>query len=71
MSRLPSLRRDDLDEPGRAVWDLLVAGRGSQLVTDEGTLAGPFNAWVHAPEAGSRLAELGDTSDFTPRWNGG
>ena len=41
------------------MWDLLVAGRGSQLVTDEGTLAGPFNAWVHAPEAGSRLAELG------------
>lgn len=59
MSRLPSLRRNDLGESGQAVWDQIVAGRGGQLVNDEGGLAGPFNAWVHAPEAGSRLAELG------------
>ncbi len=45
--------------PAGTVWDQIVAGRGSQLVNDEGSLAGPFNAWVHAPEAGSRLAELG------------
>jgi 4-carboxymuconolactone decarboxylase len=59
MSRLPSLRRDDLDPSGQALWDRLIAGRGGQLVNDQGSLAGPFNSWVHAPEAGSRLAELG------------
>lgn len=59
MTRLPSLRRDDLGEAGQTVWDRLIAGRGRDLITDEGTLAGPFNAWVLAPEAGSRLAELG------------
>ncbi|MGH9058870.1 MAG: carboxymuconolactone decarboxylase family protein [Acidimicrobiales bacterium] len=59
MSRLPYLRRDDLDEQGRAVWDGLTASRGSSLVNEEGGLAGPFNAWVTAPEAGGRLADLG------------
>lgn len=59
MSRLPSLLRDNLGESGQTVWDQIVAGRGSQLINEEGGLVGPFNAWVHAPEAGSRLAELG------------
>lgn len=59
MSRLPYLRRDDLDEQGRAVWDGVTASRGSTLVNDEGGLVGPFNPWVHAPGAGQRLADLG------------
>jgi 4-carboxymuconolactone decarboxylase len=59
MSRLRSLRRHDLDPSGQAVWDQIVAGRGSQMVADDGGLSGPFNAWVHAPEVGSRLADLG------------
>jgi 4-carboxymuconolactone decarboxylase len=59
MSRLPYLRRDDLDDAARAVWDAVVGTRGQQVVNDHGGLVGPFNALVHAPGVGSRLSELG------------
>jgi 4-carboxymuconolactone decarboxylase len=61
MTRLPEPRRDDLDADGRAVWDALVASRGAQAVTAQGSLHGPFNAYVQAPAAGRALAELGAT----------
>src|SRR5262245_46853456 len=64
MSRLPYLRRDDLDDAGRAVWDGLESSRGSSLVNDEGGLVGPFNAWLHAPVVGRRLSSLGATLRF-------
>jgi 4-carboxymuconolactone decarboxylase len=59
MSRLPYLQKDDLDELGVQVWDALAATRGLGAVTPEGGLAGPFNAFVHAPEIGSRMSSLG------------
>ncbi|HXW87835.1 MAG TPA: carboxymuconolactone decarboxylase family protein [Streptosporangiaceae bacterium] len=64
MSRLPDLRRDDLTAAGQAVWDLIVRTRGSHVVTDAGTLSGPFNAFVHAPDAGGPLASLGAALRF-------
>ncbi|TMC09062.1 MAG: carboxymuconolactone decarboxylase family protein [Chloroflexi bacterium] len=64
MSRLPYLRRDDLDDAGRAVWDGLESSRGTSLVNEEGGLIGPFNAWVHAPGVGRRLSGLGATLRF-------
>jgi 4-carboxymuconolactone decarboxylase len=65
MSRLPYLRREDLDEPGCAVWDSIASTRGgSSLVNDEGGLVGPFNAWVHAPGVGARLSDLGAVLRF-------
>jgi len=64
MSRLPDLRRDDLSAAGQAVWDLIVRTRGSHVVTDAGTLSGPFNAFVHAPDAGGPLASLGAALRF-------
>jgi len=63
MSRLPFPTRDALDDHGREVWDSITATRGS-IVTDEGTLMGPFNAWVTAPGIGGRLAELGAALRF-------
>ena len=63
MSRLPLQTRDDLGDDGREVWDSITATRGS-IVTDEGTLMGPFNAWVAAPGIGGRLAELGAALRF-------
>ena len=63
MSRLPFPTRDDLDDDGRVVWDSITATRGS-IVTTEGTLMGPFNAWVNAPGIGGRLAELGAALRF-------
>jgi 4-carboxymuconolactone decarboxylase len=58
MTRLPSPTRADLDERAGAVWDSITATRPS-IVTADGTLMGPFNPWVIAPNFGERLAELG------------
>ena len=63
MSRLPLRTREALDADGREVWDSITATRGP-IVTDDGTLMGPFNAWVTAPAIGGRLAELGAALRF-------
>ena len=64
MTRLSYLRRDELDPAGQDVWDKVVGTRGSQLVSDDGALVGPFNAFVHAPDVGRRLASLGAVVRF-------
>lgn len=64
MSRLPDLPKDALDEQGRTLWDSLAATRGAAVVSAEGGLIGPFNAWVTAPEVGTRLADLGGVLRF-------
>ena len=63
-SRLPYLRYDDLDPAQRSVWDAIVGSRGADLVNSEGGLIGPFNAFVHAPGVGRRLASLGHVVRF-------
>jgi 4-carboxymuconolactone decarboxylase len=63
MSRLPPRPRDALDDDGRVVWDSITATRAS-VIADDGTLMGPFNAWVTAPGIGGRLAELGAALRF-------
>lgn len=64
MTRLPYLRYDDLGPDGRRVWDAVVGSRAEELVTPEGGLAGPFNAFVHAPGTGRRLSALGQVLRF-------
>ncbi|MGE5132310.1 MAG: carboxymuconolactone decarboxylase family protein [Gemmatimonadota bacterium] len=64
MSRLPSLRRDELEPDGQEVWDSVVGTRGDQLENAEGGLVGPFNAFVHAPGVGRHLSALGATVRF-------
>jgi 4-carboxymuconolactone decarboxylase len=64
VSRLPELRRDDLDPAGQDVWDRIVGTRGHELVTETGGLSGPFNAFLHAPDIGRRLASLGAALRF-------
>jgi 4-carboxymuconolactone decarboxylase len=64
MSKLPPLRRDELSPDGQELWDSIVEGRGKQLVTADGGLAGPFNAFVHAPEVGWRMSSLGHQLRF-------
>lgn len=60
MTRLRRLTRTDLSEPQTALWDSITDSRGAgvQLVED-GSLLGPFNAFVHVPEIGRRLSSLG------------
>jgi 4-carboxymuconolactone decarboxylase len=64
VSRLRDLRRDELDPAGQEVWDKVVGTRGGQVVTETGGLAGPFNAFVHAPDVGRRLTSLGAAVRF-------
>ena len=64
MRRLPYLRRADLDADGQAVWDGVVGSRAGRLVNADGGLIGPFNAFVHAPEVGRNLSELGRVIRF-------
>jgi len=64
MSRLPGIRQTDLDDTGRALWDRLTSTRGASVVGPDGSLIGPFNAFVTAPEVGARLAELGGLLRF-------
>jgi 4-carboxymuconolactone decarboxylase len=66
MSRLPHLRRDQLTPEGQVLWDAIagvqIAGIDrSRLVQEDGSLTGPFNAWVHAPDTGKALLALGGT----------
>jgi 4-carboxymuconolactone decarboxylase len=64
MTRLPYAQRSSLGAEGQQLWDSIVDGRGDLLVTAEGGLAGPFNAFVTAPGAGRRLSSLGVTLRF-------
>jgi 4-carboxymuconolactone decarboxylase len=64
MTRIPYVRREELGPEGQQLWDSIVDGRGDLVVTADGGLAGPFNAFVTAPGAGRRLASLGATLRF-------
>jgi 4-carboxymuconolactone decarboxylase len=64
MSRLPEMHRDQLTPAGKAVWDSIVATRGDHVVSADGALIGPFNAMVHAPDAGGPLGSLGAALRF-------
>ena len=64
MSRLPYVRRDDLDPDRQEVWDSVVGSRGDQLINEQGGLAGPFNAFVQAPDVGRHLTALGRVLRF-------
>src|ERR1700757_4848989 len=59
MTRIPYVRREELGPEGQQLWDSIVDGRGDLVVTPDGGLAGPFNAFVTAPGAGRRLSSLG------------
>lgn len=66
MSRLTPLTRPDLDDEQIEVWDSLVESRGGglELQGPDGSLIGPFNAFVHAPKIGKRLSSLGGLLRF-------
>ncbi|MGO8961770.1 MAG: carboxymuconolactone decarboxylase family protein [Streptosporangiaceae bacterium] len=64
MSRLTELRRDELDPTAQELWDKIVGTRGHELVTETGGLAGPFNAFLRAPDIGRRLSSLGAALRF-------
>ena len=52
MSRIPELRRDELDASAQQTYDEIFAARGS--------MAGPFGVWMHSPEFTRRATKLGE-----------
>src|SRR4051812_27031687 len=59
MSRLPSLHKDELNDDAIGIWQQVARMQSLEVFTEDGGLAGPFNAFLYAPEIGSRLADLG------------
>ncbi|NKB67151.1 MAG: carboxymuconolactone decarboxylase family protein [Candidatus Latescibacteria bacterium] len=51
MSRIPQLEREALAQRQRAVYDAVLASRGS--------IEGPFRVWLHSPELADRAQHLG------------
>lgn len=43
MTRIPDVRREELEPEGQPLRDSIVNGRGDLVVTSDGGLAGPFN----------------------------
>jgi 4-carboxymuconolactone decarboxylase len=64
MTRIPYVRREELGPEGQQLWDGIVSGQGDRLLTADGALAGPFNAFVTVPGAGRRMVSLGGTLRF-------
>jgi 4-carboxymuconolactone decarboxylase len=52
MSRIPELSREQLDASAQALYDEVLAARGS--------LAGPFRIWLYSPEFTRRATQLGE-----------
>ena len=46
------------------MWDSIVGSRGAALISEQGSLVGPFNAFVHAPDVGRHLSSLGRVLRF-------
>jgi nitroreductase/alkylhydroperoxidase family enzyme len=63
--RLPVLRPGELDAPQRRLYDAVVSsprGQGGArrlLVRDDGSLTGPFDAWLRTPVVGAHLERTG------------
>ena len=68
MDRLPAHAPATLDADQRRVYDAIAGGprstSSSGLVNPDGSLAGPFNAWVHAPWIGERIQAVGEVMRF-------
>lgn len=66
MGRLKALRPSDLDPAQRALLEAITTGKRSKgrslddFFLQDGSLRGPFNAWLHAPEVGQSAQRLGE-----------
>ena len=64
--RLVPLTPQNLDEEQRELYDSIVGSRRSKspmfrkfAIREDGSLAGPFDAWLHTPALGSLLERVG------------
>ena len=65
IERLAPITPDRLDDAARALYDAVLAsprGQGAArkiILRDDGTLTGPFDAWLRTPELGIHLERVG------------
>ncbi len=70
MSRLPVLTPDSLSPEQKRVYDRIAGDnrrrqtRRFRMANDDGTLTGPFNALLYAPEVGDAVQQLGGALRF-------
>jgi len=68
MARLPAHAPGALTEAQQRVYDAIAGGPRATstngLIKADGSLAGPFNAWVHAPHIGERIQAVGEAMRF-------
>jgi hypothetical protein len=57
MPRVPAVRREDLDEPARAIYDAIAASRGPEFIKQ-----GPFGVLFTAPNSPAVPPTWGATS---------
>lgn len=69
--RLAPLTPDQLDEGQRALYEAISSGRRAAqpgrpvgLVAEDGSLVGPFDAYLRQPLLGQRLSDLGEALRF-------
>ena len=77
MPRLKSLPQSNLDAEQRALFEAITQGERSRgrplgdFLLEDGSLRGPFNAWLHAPRIGQPAQLLGESiryrSQLPPR----
>jgi 4-carboxymuconolactone decarboxylase len=65
MVDFPKLRRGDLNEEQRALWDDIVQGpRKATMGQPTAELGGPFNAWLQIPSFGRIGSRMGERLRF-------
>lgn len=73
MGRLKALAPSDLDAEQRALFDAITTGKRSKgrpiedFLLDDGSLRGPFNAWLQAPKIGQPAQRLGEAIRYQTR----
>jgi 4-carboxymuconolactone decarboxylase len=65
MSRLAPLPKGSLSEEQRDTFEAMTNGpRGSAIVREDGSLTGPYNAWLYSPATGNAVQQLGAALRF-------
>lgn len=66
MTRLQPFTHDQTSPDQRVLWDALVESRGDalDLIDADGSLRGPFHAFVLRPEIGTPLSQVGSAIRF-------
>ena len=54
LARLPLVKREEMDELGKKMYDRLVSGQARSLVG----LQGPYGIWLHSPQLAERVEPL-------------